>query len=309
MGAGSARSADSEFAMTPISIAKIVASGSVFVAACSAALVFGVTRVQHEERLEAGTVTLTTTPSQPAPVVRSEGAPALAATPAEAAANAVELAGPPSTLATDQSVPSFDVARTEGTGDAVIAGRAAPGAVVDLLRDGERLDRAVADASGQFVMVPPHLPAGSYELTLNARLPDGTVASSKQGVKVTVSDTGVSARTMESHAEYVPESSSQARSRSRPPLQAAKPQANAVLRPAQANPGSSASEEGASSPAAAPKNLTKVVSRGDSLWRISRTSYGDGTRYAIVYRANRDRIRNPNLIHPGQILVLPMKRR
>src|SRR6516162_5278099 len=138
--------------MTPISIAKIVASGSVFVAACSAALVFGVTRVQHEERLEAGTVTLTTTPSQPAPVVRSEGAPALAATPAEAPSIAVELAGPPSTLATDQSVPSFDVARTEGTGDAVIAGRAAPGAIVDLLRDGERLDRAVADASGQFVI-------------------------------------------------------------------------------------------------------------------------------------------------------------
>ena len=36
--------------MTAISIAKTVASGSVFVAACSAALVFGVTRVQHEER-------------------------------------------------------------------------------------------------------------------------------------------------------------------------------------------------------------------------------------------------------------------
>src|SRR6516164_9390328 len=111
-----------------------------------------VTRVQHEEQLEAVTVTPTTIPSQPAPVVRSEGAPAPAATPAEAAAIAVELAGPPSTLATDQSVPSFDVARTEGTGDAVIAGRAAPGAIVDLLRDGERLDRAVADASGQFVI-------------------------------------------------------------------------------------------------------------------------------------------------------------
>jgi nucleoid-associated protein YgaU len=51
------------------------------------------------------------------------------------------------------------------------------------------------------------------------------------------------------------------------------------------------------------------VSRGDSLWRISRITYGDGTRYAVVYQANRDRIRDPNLIHPGQILVLPTKRR
>ena len=295
--------------MTPASIVKIVASASVLVAACSAALVLGIPHIQNEEKLEGGPVTATTSSSQPALGVRSEASRALAATEAKQAAIAAEPAGQQSAVAADQSVPSFDVARTEGTGDAVIAGRAAPGAIVDLLRDGERLDRAVADESGQFAMVPPHLPAGSYELTLSARLPDGTVASSKQGVKVTVSDTGVSARTMESHAEYVPESSSQARSRSRLPLQAAKPQANAVLRPAQANPGSSALEESVSSPAAAPKNLTKVVSRGDSLWRISRTSYGDGTRYAIVYRANRDRIRNPNLIHPGQILVLPMKRR
>ena len=294
--------------MTSPSIVKIVASASVLVAACSAALVLGIPHIQNEEKLEGGPVTATTSSSQPALGVQSEASRALAATEAKQAAIAAEPAGQQSAVAADQSLPSFVVARIEGA-DAVIAGRAAPGAIVDLLRDGERLDRAVADESGQFAMVPPHLPAGSYELTLSARLPDGTVASSKQGVKVTVSDTGVSARTMESHAEYVPESSSQARSRSRPPLQAAKPQANAVLRPAQANPGSSVSEEGVSSPAAAPKNLTKVVSRGDSLWRISRTSYGDGTRYAIVYRANRDRIRNPNLIHPGQILVLPMKRR
>ena len=294
--------------MTAISIAKIVASGSVFVAACGAALVFGVTRVQHEERLEAGTVTPTTTPSQPAPVVRSEGAPALAATPAEAAAIAVELAGPPSTIAKDQSVPSFDVARTEGTGDAVIAGRAAPGAVVDLLRDGERLDRAVADASGQFVMVPPHLPAGSYELTLNARLPNGTVASSKQGVKVTVNDVGASSGAAQSRAAYVPEGASQTRPPSRPPLRTAIPHKSVALKPAQANLGSPASEKQFSSPAVAPRNLTKVVSRGDSLWRISRIAYGDGTRYAIVYRANRDRIRDPNLIHPGQVLVLPINR-
>jgi nucleoid-associated protein YgaU len=291
--------------MTPISIAKIVASASVLVAVCSVALVFGVTHVQHEERLEAGTVTPTTSPPQPAPGVGSEGLPALAATAAKAAAIAAELAGPPSTLSTDQSVPSFDVARTEGTGDAVIAGRAAPGAIVDLLRDGERLDRAVADESGQFVMVPPRLPAGSYELTLNARLPDGTVASSKQGVTVTVNDVGASSGATQSRTESVPETASRAAPSAQPPLKAAKPQETAVLQPAPAIAAGSASDERLSSPVAAPKILTKVVSRGDSLWRISRITYGDGTRYAIVYRANRDRIRDPNLIRPGQILLLP----
>ena len=66
-------------------------------------------------------------------------------------------------------VPEFDVARIEPTGEAVIAGRTTPGATVELLRNGELHDRAVADQSGQFVMVPPKLPAGTYDLTLRSR--------------------------------------------------------------------------------------------------------------------------------------------
>jgi hypothetical protein len=279
--------------MTAISTAKIIASASVFVAACSAALVFGVTRVQHEEPLEAGIVTHSTRPSQPAPVVSDKGSAVPAATAAEVAAIASELAGPPSGLAKQQSVPYFDVVRTERTGEAVIAGRAAPGAIVDLMREGERLDRAVADESGEFVMVPPRLPAGSYELTLNARLSDGTVASSNQGVTVTINQMGASSGATQSRTEYVPETASPSAPPPQPPLKAARLQEKAALQPTQT--------------AIAPK--IKVVSRGDSLWRISRITYGDGTRYAVLYRANRDRIRDPNLIRPGQILLLPLKGR
>jgi len=279
--------------MAAISTAKIIATASVFVAACGAALVFGVTRVQHEEPLEAGIVTNSTSPSQLAPVVSSEGSAVPAATAAEVATIASELAGPPNGLAKEQSIPYFDVVRTERTGEAVIAGRAAPGAIVDLMREGERLDRVVADESGDFVMVPPRLPAGSYELTLNARLPDGTVASSKQGVTVTINEVRASSGAAQSRTEYVPETASPATPPPRPPLKAARLQENAASQPTQV--------------AAAPR--MKVVSRGDSLWRISRITYGDGTRYAVLYRANRDRIRDPNVIRPGQILLLPMKGR
>jgi hypothetical protein len=55
---------------------------------------------------------------------------------------------------------------------------------VELLRNGEFHDRAVADQSGQFVMVPPRLPSGTYELTLRAQQPDGKQARSKQSVAV-----------------------------------------------------------------------------------------------------------------------------
>jgi nucleoid-associated protein YgaU len=54
-----------------------------------------------------------------------------------------------------------------------------------------------------------------------------------------------------------------------------------------------------------PKIVTTTVSRGDNLWRLSHLTYGEGTRYAVIYNANRAQIRNPDLIYPGQVLVLP----
>ncbi|WP_271201151.1 LysM peptidoglycan-binding domain-containing protein [Methylopila turkensis] len=50
---------------------------------------------------------------------------------------------------------------------------------------------------------------------------------------------------------------------------------------------------------------TATVKRGDSLWRISRSAYGKGMRYTVIYEANDGQIRNPNLIYPGQVLVVP----
>ncbi|MCB9960196.1 MAG: LysM peptidoglycan-binding domain-containing protein [Rhodospirillaceae bacterium] len=48
-----------------------------------------------------------------------------------------------------------------------------------------------------------------------------------------------------------------------------------------------------------------VVQPGDYLWEIARQTYGTGFRYTVIYQANRDRIRNPDLIYPGQVFVLP----
>jgi hypothetical protein len=79
----------------------------------------------------------------------------------------------------DAFTPAFDIVRIEPGGDAVIAGRAAPAATVELMLNGEFHDRAVTDHSGQFVMVPPRLPPGDYELTLRSRQPDGKQATSK----------------------------------------------------------------------------------------------------------------------------------
>ncbi|MEN3793821.1 LysM peptidoglycan-binding domain-containing protein [Fulvimarina sp. MAC3] len=50
-----------------------------------------------------------------------------------------------------------------------------------------------------------------------------------------------------------------------------------------------------------------LIRKGDTLWRISRDNYGEGTRYTVIYLANGDQIRNPHLIYPGQVFQMPSK--
>ena len=48
-----------------------------------------------------------------------------------------------------------------------------------------------------------------------------------------------------------------------------------------------------------------VVQAGDSLWKLSQQVYGLGLRYTVIYDSNRARIRDPDLIYPGQVLDIP----
>jgi nucleoid-associated protein YgaU len=313
----------------------------------------------------------------------------------------------------EPGVPAFDIARVEPSGDTVIAGRATPGATVELLRNGRVHDHVVADASGQFAMVPPRLPAGESELTLRSRPTSGAPATSKQTVVVAVQPNlkdqpvvalmapdkpsvvlskptapdapsaagSVVVETVEAEAggsklyvtghsapgalvrlyvndsyhstatadaggrvaftagnafgaagddtagragdyrvrlDEVDRASGAIKSRAEVPF-TAPPQVAAtaaVPRSLEANAGeanAAASTESASGPgggaAAGPREAQQgqvmTVSRGDSLWRISRLAYGDGTRYTVIYDANHRQIRNPNRIYPGQIFIIP----
>jgi nucleoid-associated protein YgaU len=255
------------------------------VAACAAALVFGITQLRREPPVETRAVAAAPAVAPPASGARDRDTAALATAQVEAATVAAALAAPRSPDG-DGSVPTFDIARIEPTGDAVIAGRAAPGAVVELWRNGERHDRAVADPSGQFVMVPPRLPAGDYELTLRSRQPDGKETTSQQSVVVELhpdlKDQPAAAN------RSVPDQAAGSNQTQQPDTTAAIPL-----------------PDGSSPSAVERKVATTVVSRGDSLWRISRVTYGAGLRYAIIYKANRDQIRNPDRIYPGQVFVLP----
>src|SRR5690606_9277937 len=48
-----------------------------------------------------------------------------------------------------------------------------------------------------------------------------------------------------------------------------------------------------------------IIRRGDTLWDIAHRYYGRGIRYDTIVRANRDLIRHPARIYPGQVFTLP----
>lgn len=56
-----------------------------------------------------------------------------------------------------------------------------------------------------------------------------------------------------------------------------------------------------------PKNRTHTVVSGDTLWGIAVKYLGNGSRYPEIHKLNSDKISNPNLIYPGQVLQIPNK--
>ncbi len=55
----------------------------------------------------------------------------------------------------------------------------------------------------------------------------------------------------------------------------------------------------------APTAQTITVQPGFTLWRIASDRYGSGIEYVKVFSANQDKIKNPDLIYPGQVFSLP----
>jgi nucleoid-associated protein YgaU len=289
------------------------------------------------------------------------------------------------------AAPSFDVVRIKPSGDAVIAGRATPGAEVTILDGGRELGKAAADARGEWVFLPAErLPMGSRALSLRAVDPDGGVSTSSQVVVLHVPDPaapeGKPSEAKPSDAKpgdqavalVAPREGGASRVLQAPPPAPEKKSSSPVsvdvvdydgegrlILSGRAAPGSevviylndraagraradaagdwrmtadSRIEPGdyrlrADQAAGAPGQPARVVARvempftqidfgklapaagqdamyvivqpGDSLWRISRFHLGRGVQYTVIYQANKDQIRDPDLIYPGQVFAVP----
>ena len=67
--------------------------------------------------------------------------------------------------------------------------------------------------------------------------------------------------------------------------------------------------EGGSSSTAVGSFKMYTVEKGDSLSKIAKAEYGDAKLWTQIFEANRDTIKNPDLIRPGQVLKIPAVRK
>jgi len=50
-----------------------------------------------------------------------------------------------------------------------------------------------------------------------------------------------------------------------------------------------------------------VTKKNDSLWKLAQDTYGDGRKWKNIYRANKDKIKDPNKLKPGIKIVIPIE--
>jgi len=293
----------------------------------------------------------------------------------------VAAASPSPTVSTDKTpttnppavpVPTFDVARIEPDGRAVIAGRAEPGAKVVLLDGGKEVAQSQADANGEWVILQQERPLspGQHELRVLQHVDGRAAATSEQVVvavvpkaSATASGAGESTLVMMTppsgpaalvqapSATGVPKSGDLAMATldydgSGHLTITGQASAGAPVRAyvddrlvAEGKAGIDGKWQLSSADPVAPGKHTLrldrlikdgrpiarlelpfdrtvvpagsadeqhlVVTRGDNLWSIAQAHYGDGVHHTLIYGANKEQIRDPNLIYPGQVLSLP----
>ena len=61
----------------------------------------------------------------------------------------------------------------------------------------------------------------------------------------------------------------------------------------------------APAPNVADREKTYTVVAGDTLSKIAKREYGDASKWHAIYEANKDTIKNPDLIYPGQTFKIP----
>lgn len=266
---------------------EVAAEGSVVIAPTVAPVAVAVAQDEPREAAMAEVGT---------PDVEAEAAPSV-----EPVAEAVAEAPPAALLVTDEGAKvlqsaadmppelvanvTIDTITYTPEGAVQLAGRGTPERVVRLYLDNAPLAEAEISAAGDWAVTLPEVAAGIYTLRADQVDAAGAVTSRFE--------TPFKRETVEALAAAAGEA-------------AAAEAAEAVAETdagAGAEVGAAGAVQEEAAAAVAPVSVT--VQPGFTLWQIATEQLGAGTRYVQVFEANKDQIRDPDLIYPGQVFAIP----
>ena len=185
-----------------------------------------------------------------------------------------------------------------------LSGLGSAGAVVRLYLDNAAVGEAPVGETGAWSAVLRTVAPGLYTLRADQIDAAGTVGARFE--------TPFQRETLEALAAVM---KPRAASGTPVPRSAAEPAPEAVVEAPPVTPAAPVAEAPAAEvPAEAPaagapvepaQPVTVTVQPGFTLWRIARETFGDGVMYVKVFDANKGQIRDPDLIYPGQVFVIP----
>ena len=197
------------------------------------------------------------------------------------------------------------------SGDVQLAGRAMAGSVLRIYLDNAPLIDVTVGEDGRWASTMPIIAPGIYTLRVDALAPDGAVTvqfetpfkretpeALSAATQVPVAAADVVATVGDEIAATATDVPALAVPAAPDAAQTAEPEV-----PGEADDPVQTVEIAKPAPPPAPVSIT--VQPGFTLWGIASEQFGDGVLYVQVFEANKDKIRDPNLIYPGQVFVIP----
>ncbi|SFU92905.1 Nucleoid-associated protein YgaU, contains BON and LysM domains [Aliiroseovarius crassostreae] len=189
----------------------------------------------------------------------------------------------------------------DALGAVTLAGRSVAGATIQVFLDGAALMDTTVGEDGQWRMDLPAVAAGVYDLSVEARDANGTVLSRVETPFKREDPAQIATLSSEATDTPAPQPVSGAQDGAGADGVASAQKTDLA---AEAEPAPAAD---AVQPDPAPSRPRLVtVQPGATLWAIARDNLGEGVLYVQVFDANRGKIRNPDLIYPGQVFHVPV---
>lgn len=202
-------------------------------------------------------------------------------------------------------------------GEVQLAGRATAGSVLRVYLDNAPLTDIVVGENGRWASTLPMIAPGIYTLRVDALTADGQViARFETPFKRETPEALAAAAQIEAPAAVVATVEPVAKPSVVPESLATDAQGavvaptgnetEAVATPIAPTDQTDALQVATAAAEPAPARPVSItVQPGFTLWGIATEQFGDGVLYVQVFEANKDKIRDPNLIYPGQVFVIP----